>query len=242
MAEVANILSQTPLIDLLESWYSPLYHPLKDTVSVIMGRAGNNPTIAAKAKQLACLSIEHRQSWDALVMCLWSLFSMEDSADNSASFICVFKSTSDPVILLAYSTFPKDAYVVVQQPEKLEIALASSDSFKLNYQAVVPSAGSNVRIVHMPVVKAVISFVPDVEGFVLPGETGCLVGASHCASASTIAGCPLFFASCLYNLLLSRPDVVVSNGPCHKLCESIPCAISLANIDQGILTASKSLF
>ena len=239
---MANIFSQTSLTELLELWYSPLYHPLKDTVSVIMGRAGNNPTIAAKVKQLAYLSIEHRQSWDALVMCLWSLFSIEDSADNGASFICVFKSASDPVILLAYSTFPRDAYVVVQQPEQLVIALASSDTLKLNYKEVVASAGSNVRIVHMRVVKAVASLVTDIDGFVLPGETGCLVGASHCASASTIAGCPLFFASCLYNLLLCRPDAVVSNGPCHKLCESIPCAISLANINQGALTASKSLF
>ena len=241
-AEVANMMSQTSLTELLELWYSPLYRPFKDTVSAIMGRAGNNPTIAAKVKQLAYLSIEHRQSWDALVMCLWSLFSIEDSADNGASFICVFKSTSDPVILLAYSTFPRDAYVVVQQPEQLVIALASSDTFKLQYKEVVASAGSNVRIVHMPVVKAVASLVTDIDGFVLPGETGCLVGASHCASASTITGCPLFFASCLYNLLLGRPDVVVSNGPCHKLCESIPCAIALANINQGVLTASKSLF
>ena len=228
-AEVANILSQTSLTELLELWHSPLYHPIKDTVSVIMGRAGNNPTIVAKVKQLAYLSIEHRQSWDALVMCLWSLFSIEDSADNGASFICVFKSASDQVILLAYSTFPRDAYVVVQQPEQLVIALASSDTFKLNYKDVVASA-SNVGIVHMPAVKAVISLVTDIDGFVLPGETGCLVGASHCASASTIAGCSLFFASCLYNLLLCRPNAVVSNGPCHKLCGSIPCAMSLANI------------
>ena len=58
-------------------------------------------------------------------------------------------------------------------------------------------AGSNVKIVHMPVAKAIISLVPDVEGFVLPGEAGSLVGASHCAGASTVVGCPLFFASCL---------------------------------------------
>ena len=71
---------------------------------------------------------------------------------------------------------------------------------------------------------------------VLPGE-----GASHCADASTVVGCPLFFASCSYNLLLGTPDVVVSTSPCHKLCTSIPCAISLANIHQGTLTISKSL-
>ena len=93
----------------------------------------------------------------------------------------------------------------------------------------------------MPVVKAIISFVPGVEGFVLPGEAGSLVGASHCAGASTVVGCPLFFASCLYNLLLGTPDVVVSTSPCHKLCASIPCAISLASIHQGALTISKSL-
>ena len=240
-AEVANIFSQTSLIDLLESWYSPLYHPLKDTVSVVMDGTGNKSVIADKAKRLAFVSIQHRQSWDAAVMCLWSLSSVKDSEKNGASFICVFKSTSDPVVLLAYGTFPKDAYVVVQQPEKFESALASSDSFKLYYKAVVASAGSNVKIVHMPVAKAIISLVPDVEGFVLPGEAGSLVGASHCAGASTVVGCPLFFASCLYNLLLGTPDVVVSTGPCHKLCASIPCAISLASINQGALTISKSL-
>ena len=174
-------------------------------------------------------------------MCLWSLFSVEDSEKNGASFICVFKSISDPVVLLAYGTFPKDAYVVVQQPETCEIALASSDSFKLDYQAVVASAGSNVKIVHMPIVKAIISLNHHVEGFVLPGEAGSLVGASHCAGASTVVGCPLFFASCLYNLLRGTPDVVVPTSPCHKLCTSIPCAISLANIHQGTLTISKSL-
>ena len=240
-AEVANILSQSSLNDLLESWYSPLYHPLKDTVSVVMEGTGNKSVIADKAKRLASVSIQHRQSWDAVVMCLWSLFSVKDSEKNGASFICVFKSTSDPVVLLTYGTFPKDAYVVVQQPETCEIALASSDSFKLDYQAVVASAGSNVKIVHMPVVKAIISLNHDVEGFVLPGEAGSLVGASHCAGASTVVGCPLFFASCLYNLLRGTPDVVVSTSPCHKLCTSIPCAISLANIHQGTLTISKSL-
>ena len=142
-------------------------------------------------------------------MCLWSLFSAEDSEKNGASFICVFKSTSDPVVLLACGTFLKDANVVVQQPETCEIALASSDSFKLDYQAVVASAGSNVKIVHMPIVKAIISLNHHVEGFVLPGEARSLVGASHCAGASTVAGCPLFFASCLYNLLRGTPDVVV---------------------------------
>ena len=42
--------------------------PLKDTVSVVMEGTGNKSVIADKAKRLASVSIQHRQSWDAVVM------------------------------------------------------------------------------------------------------------------------------------------------------------------------------
>ena len=155
-----------------------------------------------------------------------------------------YVSSNQPVtrsFSLPTANSPKMRTSLSSRQKNLNLLLRAQTLLSLTARRLLLPPAANVKIVHMPVAKAIISLVPDVEGFVLPGETGSLVGASHCAGASTVVGCPLFFASCLYNLLLGTPDVVVSTGPCHKLCASIPCAISLASINQGALTISKSL-
>ena len=109
---------------------------LQDAIdSVIADKAlqdAIDSVIADKAKRLQ--SASNIDNLGMPLSCACSRFSQLKTVRKiGASFICGFKST-DPAVLLTHGTLSKDAHFVVQQLEKCEIALASSDSFKLDHK------------------------------------------------------------------------------------------------------------
>ena len=240
--EVVHVLSQTSLSNLVDLWYAPQYHSLQSTTSSIMGRKANSSITAAKLQNLAALCVQNRQTFDSLYMCMWALFSLDDSAEAPASFVFVSKSAIEQTLLLVYSTCPTELYVIVQQPERFAVALASANSCMLDFHAVKSAQNSTVTLTHMPVLKVISQMHEDVLGFVIPVRDRCFVSASNKAGACSMHGCPLFFASCLFRLLIGRPDDVVTGVPCHYLCEGIPCALSYAHQEDGLLSIGKAFF
>ena len=117
------------------------------------------------------------------------------------------------------------------------------DSFKLDFQSVKPAHNSTVALTHMPVLKVISQMHEDVLGFVIPGRNCCFVSASNKAGACSMQGCPLFFASCLFRLLIGRPDDVVTGCslPLSLRRHSL-CALSYAHHDDGLLSIGKVFY